>query len=101
MSAFETAAEFFEVEEADPATVESRETPRAKGIVWYSPVTPIFACEEHARVLAPLRFADGGGDADPDTVAAIRQQAYRWLLGDGPTCDACAGRLREVIDSGD
>lgn len=92
MSAFQSAAEFFDAGETER---EDPETPLAKSILWYDAATPVFVCCDHAELLDPLRFA---GDSDrPADYEEFRSQAYRWLFGADPQCDACAGRLREVI----
>ena len=95
MSAFQSAREFFGAAAADPDDLEERETPLAKSILWYDARTPVFTCCEHAELLAPLRWA-GDGDR-PENYDEYRQQVYTWLFEADPECDACAGRLREVI----
>lgn len=92
MSAFQSAAEFFDAGETER---EDPETPLAKSILWYDAATPVFVCCDHAEVLAPLRFV--GDSARPENYDELRAQAYRWLIGAEPACDACAGRLREVL----
>lgn len=97
MSAFQTASEFFDPNEPDgDQEAADGGVPFAKSIVWYDPTAPIFVCADHARILQPLRFA-GSERVDPTTANAIREQAYRWLFEADPRCDACEGRLREVV----
>lgn len=101
MSAFETASEFFDATETDEDAVAARETPRAKAILLYDQMTPLFLCCEHRDALDDLSHSGDEFGLGCEMAGRIRSMAYSYLFEEDPVCDACEGRLREVIEGGD
>lgn len=91
---FQTAAEYFGVRNAYESAEADRTTPLAHGILWYGAATPIYVCDDHARMLDELRFSLDEVAEHPDE---IREEAYRKLMDEGPVCEVCDRGVREVL----